>query len=513
MNGDGPSLELPLPAQAQPTTSNELRAKRPMNIVDLTVDIPFSSRATLSSDERPKPRWKTPEFRFYVAAACVVVPIMSWVPYTLSVSSHPNYPFYKSRLSDGWLFGRKVDNSDAQYRSFRNNIPALTATASIYLLTKAIFVRLTGKARQDNLHHIPFNLIFSLIMLAALHGSSALKVLFILSLNFALVKATGASRFGPLLIWIFNGLVLLANDRYHGYQFGDIADGLAFLDSWSGLYPRWHVSFNISMLRLVSFGMDHYWACRRTGPLDSGKNLNEKARVTTVHPIDMYSYTNFLSYIIYSPLYIAGPVMTFNDYIWQHRRPTPIPWRLALGYACRFVICLLTMEFILHFMYVVAIKESKAWGGDTPAQVSMIGFWNLVIVWLKLLLPWRFFRLWALMGGIDPPENMVRCVANNYSTFGFWRSWHRSYNLWIIRYIYVPLGGAKNVVVNTLLVFTFVALWHDLTFKLLAWGWLVSLFVIPELMARYLLPSSKVRSFHPLSTSPFAYSYTRVTTI
>ena len=30
---------------------------------------------------------------------------------------------------------------------------------------------------------------------------------------------------------------------------------------------------------------------------------------------------------------------------------------------------------------------------------------------------------------------MIRCMANNYSTMGFWRSWHRSYNLWIVRYI------------------------------------------------------------------------------
>lgn len=52
----------------------------------------------------------------------------------------------------------------------------------------------------------------------------------------------------------------------------------------------------------------------------------------------------------------------------------------------------------------------------------------------QLLIPWRFFRLWALLDEIDPPENMVRCMANNYSTLGFWRSWHRSYNLWIVRY-------------------------------------------------------------------------------
>lgn len=62
----------------------------------------------------------------------------------------------------------------------------------------------------------------------------------------------------------------------------------------------------------------------------------------------------------------------------------------------------------------------------------------------------------------------------------------------LFRYIYVPLGGSKNVILNTVLVFSFVALWHDLTFRLLAWGWLVSLFVIPELAASYLLSANKV---------------------
>ena len=47
---------------------------------------------------------------------------------------------------------------------------------------------------------------------------------------------------------------------------------------------------------------------------------------------------------------------------------------------------------------------------------------------------------------------------------------------------------------TTVLVFSFVALWHDLSFRLLAWGWLVSLFIAPELLARYLLPPHKVSS-------------------
>lgn len=152
------------------------------------------------------------------------------------------------------------------------------------------------------------------------------------------------------------------------------------------------------------------------------------------------------------------------------------------------------MEFILHFIYVNAIKDSHAWKGETPLELSMVGFWNLIIVWLKLLIPWRFFRLWSLTDGVDPPENMIRCMANNYSTLGFWRSWHRSYNLWIVRYIYIPVGGSKNTygIPATLLVFTFVALWHDLSLKLLTWGWLITLFIVPEIAFKsFLLPASK----------------------
>ena len=33
---------------------------------------------------------------------------------------------------------------------------------------------------------------------------------------------------------------------------------------------------------------------------------------------------------------------------------------------------------------------------------------------------------------------------------------------------------------NTWVIFTFVAVWHDLQLRLLIWGWLISLFILPE---------------------------------
>ncbi|KAI6099795.1 MBOAT, membrane-bound O-acyltransferase family-domain-containing protein [Pisolithus sp. B1] len=430
-------------------------------IASLTVSIPSSKKYKQPDGPSPPPRWKTPEFIFYYIVFVVVVPLMVWVPIRLSSPTNANYPLFRHQLKT-WL----ADNSDHQYRAFRDNIPALSLLALIYLTLQWIYTR-------------------------SAIGSITIKILTILTINYYIGKGLRGSRIGPLLTWIFNAFILFANERNEGYHFASLHPSLAALDVFEGLYPRWHISFNITMLRLVSFNMDYYWACNSLSTEDRDMRATQKERINTPHPLEVYTYANYLAYVLFPPLYIAGPILTYNDFLWQLRRPQEISLSSVMKYFIRFLICLITMEFILHTMYVVAIKDTRAWVGDTSLELSMIGFWNLIIVWLKLLLPWRFFRLWSLASGIDPPENMVRCMANNYSTTGFWRSWHRSYNLWIVRYIYIPLGGTKNVAVATLLIFTFVALWHDLSFRLLAWGWLVCLFIVPELLAAYLLPQSK----------------------
>lgn len=38
----------------------------------------------------------------------------------------------------------------------------------------------------------------------------------------------------------------------------------------------------------------------------------------------MYSFWNYLAYALYSPLYIAGPIMTFNDFLWQVSLYSPV---------------------------------------------------------------------------------------------------------------------------------------------------------------------------------------------
>lgn len=212
-----------------------------------------------------------------------------------------------------------------------------------------------------------------------------------------------------------------------------------------------------------------------------------------------FTFRNYLAYILYSPLYLAGPITNFNDYISQSRYPMATTSRSRIiPYAIRFMLCLLCMELVLHYLYAVAISKSDPdWNIYSPFQLSMLGYFNLHVIWLKLLLPWRFFRLWSLIDGIDPPENMVRCMSDNYSALAFWRGWHRSFNRFVVRYIYIPLGGSGKGkvrgIANFLAVFTFVALWHDINLRLLMWGWLITLFVLPEVLATLAFPARKFK--------------------
>ena len=45
---------------------------------------------------------------------------------------------------------------------------------------------------------------------------------------------------------------------------------------------------------------------------------------------------------------------------------------------------------------------------------------------------------------------------------GFWRGWHSSFNQWLVRYLYIPLGGSRRRAAAIWPTFFFVAVWHDL---------------------------------------------------
>lgn len=302
---------------------------------------------------------------------------------------------------------------------------------------------------------------------------------------------------------------------------------------------RWDICFNLCTLRMLSYGMDLHWA--RCAARTAARGVRGKpssppanAALPATLPGSHAALLSFLAYALYPPLYIAGPIMRYSDFLAQQRALSEhgrrrglwweVSWCAALGtvdmggwvralggpprpvarvgriwrscaagtlpgqphdgprsllpslftaqtvrYTLRALCDWVCVELLTHTLYFNSLAAHRIgplyqpyglrWGAQ---QAALTGFWVLAFMWAKFATIWRVMRAAALLDGVSAPENMRRCFANNYDMEGFWRGWHSSFNRWLIRYMYVPLGGARTRLASIWLIFLFVALWHDL---------------------------------------------------
>uniref|UniRef100_A0A2N9IC18 Uncharacterized protein n=1 Tax=Fagus sylvatica TaxID=28930 RepID=A0A2N9IC18_FAGSY len=189
---------------------------------------------------------------------------------------------------------------------------------------------------------------------------------------------------------------------------------------------------------------------------------------------DNYAFSIYICYLVYAPLYLAGPIISFNAFASQLDVPqNNYSVRDVTWYGLRWVFSLLLMELMAHLFHYNAFAISGLWKQLSPMDVFIIGYG---------------------ICGIEAPENMPRCINNCHNLESFWKNWHASYNKWLVRYMYIPLGGSRKKLLNVWVIFTFVAIWHDLEWKLLSWAWLTCLFFIPEMILKSAASALQVES-------------------
>ncbi|CAA7055034.1 unnamed protein product [Microthlaspi erraticum] len=443
-------------------------------------------------------KWKQREFILIIFYA------IAFYAYILRTSlrlSHDHY-FKLRGLAPGWLIpNRRNDVSDAQWRNFRGNLPILSfvfAASTVIANGFRCFFKLKAKGMAI------LWLSLSLIYLTYLHGACIVYILSIATANFVLVKVFARTKFFPFMLWTFNIFFLLCNRIYEGYSFSIFGQQFEFLDSFRGTF-RWHICFNFVALRMISFGYDYHW-----GQLDS--RFDQEKHVTrcslcksgkTCYVVrqergqasDSCSFSLYLCYLVYAPLYIAGPIISFNAFASQLDMPQNThSLKDVARYGLRWLFSFLLMELMTQFFYYNAFVISGLWRELSPVEIFIVGYGVLNFMWLKFLLLWRYFRFWSLVNGIETVENMPNCINNCYSLETFWKTWHASFNRWLIRYMYIPLGGSRRKLLNVWVVFTFVAVWHDLEWKLLSWAWLTCLFFMPEMLLKSASNAFKVQS-------------------
>ncbi|KAJ3097602.1 glycerol transporter [Phlyctochytrium planicorne] len=375
-----------------------------------------------SSQSPPSPRWLTPEFLLYYLTCIFITVWMFRVALEMGTNGSPVYIHYYKLLTRGWLYRRPMDDSDVQYSKFREQLPTLMKVAASHIITmrviRAILAR-RHKPRKAFLYSTLFSFIFSIAVLGVLHGMGAIKILVLLVIPYALTKSGAGISFRltgigsvpavPMTIWLYAIAILLLNSRYNGYEFGWIHSSLAILDNYKGLLPRWYLTFNFQILRIISFSMDHHWSLQSTDQtlteLNPKKDDNirsttyspSQSRITAPRPEEDYNLITYLDYCLYLPLSFAGPIITFNDFVAQSslkpsrtiKNPYPtIPTKTFL-YFIRWSLCLFLMESLQHLLHIPAMAKNKVWLKTplTPFQFMIIGYFSLVFIWLKVGMP------------------------------------------------------------------------------------------------------------------------------
>ena len=319
-----------------------------------------------------------------------------------------------------------------------------------------------------------------------LYGNCTIFLLSISLINYAIGKICRSSIFNFILSWGFNITILLTSKYYNGYRFYEfyLPSSLEFNRG----VISWETYFNILFCRLISYNMDYAEQLRKSSSSDaiSVKKGEEQwaeyrqRQESTLNVESDFNLLHYFAYIFYVPLFIGGPVCSFTSFISYVKYSTQkeLSVKQLIWHTVRLISYIVLLEIYLHLFYTIGFNEKglwkeKAWVGTeaslSPFDVATVGISTLTFMYMKFLIIWRLFRLWALWDGINPPENMNRCVCNNYLVSDFWRSWHRSLYLWILRYLYIPLGGGKSKVWSIWIIFTFIAIWHDLWWRWVAW--------------------------------------------
>ena len=127
-------------------------------------------------------------------------------------------------VDDDWLDADGQDNSDAQYSYFRGGVAMLAIVGALFILASRAVGGRPGEPRRFG-----YLLVTAAIYLLVLHGTSVLKILAILVINYGATKAVAGTRLAQPVVWSLNVGILFANEIYGGYKFRSLSPALAFL--------------------------------------------------------------------------------------------------------------------------------------------------------------------------------------------------------------------------------------------------------------------------------------------
>ncbi|KAG8443718.1 hypothetical protein GDO86_009043 [Hymenochirus boettgeri] len=414
----------------------------------------------------------------------------------LSIGIHA-YSFYEAYLSsrghevelsqefsleaDSSFFNLKKDSTDFEWSFWTEwaRWPALC------LLLGHVFVSQFSRLCFGKIHPW-FLMVYGIVACWLVLESKGLALIFLnvcVSFLIAQLKI-------PLLVWLSSIIMLFT----------------LHIKSVENMQRGWYASENEYYLLLFTLTVRSLYYTSFSLEYSSKQKLNSQIS---------YSFPSMLVYVFYYPVFHNGPIITYNQFTKQiqsqeYDKPSSCIYLFTLN-AVRLLLWWVLAELMIHFMYMHALYTNHsllekvsywALGGLALAQV--------LFFYVKYLVLYGVAALIIQLDGLEPPA-LPRCVSTMYSFTGIWRSFDVGLHRFLVRYIYIPMGGSyqgiAGMLLSSSLTFMFVCIWHGGHEYLWYWAAINWLGIITEHSGKKLLDFPSVQNIINRHLSPKMYRH------
>ena len=423
---------------------------------------------------------------------CTGLSVFLWSYFTTSAGFRSyNYIIKKRLFSDFSYLSQYRDYNDFQWSFFRKNFFSLILIACVFVVISKLI-----KKYSESYIRI-FNSIAGLLFCFYL---VKLNIIYLLISSCCFYFTKYLTKFGEkpfvLICWIELFLVkYIIRSIYMSFEINKVFN-VEKEDSMDDL--TWEILFIYALLKMVSFNLEYKSIYFNQTIAESIFNINqakshcmqcydgnfcakclENTIVEEKENIDnSFNLTSFINYIFYPPLLFGGPLINYNSFIFQQNIHKESQHNVLFKmnkilYVIELLFLFGVMEIYNHFLFPIFLFKNKEDSIEPNADISLFYYCFiclniLTFLWLKYAIIWKSFRLWAWCDGIFVEENMNRFIYDFYSIELLFRGLNRSLNRWMVRYIYIPLGGKNKKYVNIWVVFCFWYLIFD--FKNIDYG-------------------------------------------
>ena len=194
------------------------------------------------------------------------------------------------------------------------------------------------------------------------------------------------------------------------------------------------------------------------------------------------SLLDYLTYILYFPKILMGPLMDPLDFLAQinDKNKKKINWdNIACG------IQIFSLGLFKKVIIADVFAKGVTWGFSHAAAATGLD-WLLVMLFYTFEIYFDFSGYCDMAVGASQMLNIT--LPMNFdspyqalSIKDFWKRWHISLTQFFTQYVYIPLGGNRKgtvrTYINIMIVFLLSGLWHGANFTFILWGALHGLFM------------------------------------